>query len=98
MKSPKLAQIADKSATVLSELIAHSEEDILKAWHGAIEEANSHDADPKLKLGFTITHDLRKDRTEWALSFGVRHKITAEAQLGDPSQAELPLEEKDPAA
>lgn len=91
----KLQAISEAAAEDLKAFIAEGEKNILEAWSEA--EANAEeDAKAKLKLGFAITLDLDKDKMETALSFGIKYKLSKDAEIPNPDQ--LPLLPKDRSA
>lgn len=82
--NPKLQAIAELGASQLQLFI--------QTGDAVVEEAQIQDTAPKLKIGFSIGLDLDKDSMETALTFGVRHKLSAACSIPDPNQAKLPLE------
>jgi len=86
----KLQAIAEKSASDLIALIKDAEPKILEAWAAAEEEATD-EASPKLKLGFSITLDLDKDKMETALTFAIRRKYSIDETIPNPDQFALPM-------
>lgn len=93
--NPKLEAIAKKAAEDLIALVKESEDKILTAWNSVEEEAQDNDAPPKFKLGLAITLDLDADKMETALTYGIRHKLTAQSEIPDPNQTKLPLSPED---
>lgn len=87
--NPKLKAIAEKAAADLLALIKDGEDKILEAWNQCEEEAQANETKPKFKLGLSITLDLDKDAMETALSFGIKHKLTMDCTIPDPSQPDL---------
>lgn len=82
----KLQAIANKAAADLIALVTDGEKKILEAWEQVEEEAVANDTNPKFKMGIAITLDLAKDQMETCLSFGVKHKLTANCTIPDPAQ------------
>ena len=93
VRNPKLQAIATRAADDLMDLVRESEEKILEAWNAAESDAQENGVAPKFKLGLSITLDLDADKMESALTFGIRHKLTACCEIPDPSQPSLPLVE-----
>lgn len=85
----KLKAIANKAATDLIALVTDGEKKILEAWDQVAEEAIANESSPKFKMGIAITLDLEKDAMETCLSFGVKHKLTANCTIPDPNQPEF---------
>lgn len=81
-------------ATIIkqTQVILHERaDDILKAWHENMEEANANeDKLPPLKLSIGSTVDLESAKIDTAVTFTTRYKTTLSAPLPDPNQMELP--------
>ena len=90
--NPKLTAIAAQAADKLKELIAESESDILTAWDDCVSEAQSTEAKPRLRLGYSITLRIDEDRVDHKLSYGVRRTLESSSPIPDPDQIALPLE------
>jgi len=90
----KLSAISTSACSDLSAFISEKESEILEAWNQAEQEAQDQETKPKFKLAFSVTLDLDADRMETALSWSVRHKVTLDRQIPDPSQSDLPLEDE----
>lgn len=91
-ENAKLAAICQAFVFDVPALIAESEEDILKAWNAAEEEAQDQETACKFKMGFGITLDLDKNHMETKITFGVRHTKTVDREIPDPNQPRLGLE------
>lgn len=89
----KLAAIGAKAAEDLKAYMKEHEEKILEAQYNATQEAQDNEEKLKFKLGFSITLDLEKDTMETALTWGCRFKASSTANIPDPDQADLPLED-----
>ncbi len=87
--NPKLKAISESAAEDLKAFIAEGEKNILEAWSEAESNAADEETKAKLKLGFAITLDLDKDHMETALTFGIKYKLSKDAEIPDPNQ--LPL-------
>ena len=73
------------------EALYDREDDILKAWHENIEEAQQNDKKfPPLKLGITATVDLEESKIETTLRFTAVYQSRIEAEIADPNQPDLP--------
>ncbi len=92
MTNVKLAAIADKAATDLKAFMSEAEPKLLEAWDSAVAEAQDQDTKPVFRLGFTVALDLDKDTMSTTLAFGVRHKLSVDAQIPDPDQVKLDLD------
>jgi hypothetical protein len=65
-------------------------DDILKAWHENIEEANENEKKfPPLKLGLSATVDLESATIETTLRFTAVYQSSLKAELPDPNQPVL---------
>lgn len=85
----KLEAIAIRAAADLVALFKDGEPKIMEAWIATEEEAALTDAKPKFKLGLSITFDMDKDIMDTALSFGIKHTLSLNSKIPDPSQPEL---------
>lgn len=73
------------------EVMLDREEDILKAWHENIEEANQNDKDfPPLKLSLGATVDLENNTIKTVLRFTAAYQSSLSAELPDPNQSSFP--------
>ena len=89
MTNQKLKAIASKAALDLAALINEGEVKILEAWDACAQEAQDNETAPKFKMSLAITLDLDKDKMETTLSWGIKHKLTADSSIPDPSQPDL---------
>ena len=89
----KLELIAKQAQTTLGALMREGASEILDAWKSCVEEAELQESHPKLRLGFTITANIDKNKVSYDLTFGVRRKLSAEGSIGDPNQQDLPIED-----
>lgn len=89
--NPKIKAIAERSGQNCESLIRESADKIQSSWNAAIVEAQQEEGTPKLKLAFTITLDLDKNRASYDLSWGVKYRIGCEGEIPDPDQQTLPL-------
>jgi hypothetical protein len=87
-----LDTLADQAAETLAALMREGSDLIQSAIKAARQEASDQETEPRLRLSYTITLDLDTHDAEFALAFGVRHKLTATSKVDDPRQARLPLE------
>lgn len=92
--NPKLQAIAQQAANDLLALVKDGEDKILDAWRSAEEEALLNEAAPKFKFGIAVTLDLNEDKMQTDLTFGVRHKLTANCSMPDPAQLKLPVDQE----
>lgn len=90
----KLNAIATKASAALVALVKESETKILEAWAACEEEAQDNETTPKFKLGLSITLDLDKDSMETALTYGIKHKLTATCTIPDPNQTDMDFDKK----
>jgi hypothetical protein len=66
------------------------EDDILKAWHENIEEANANEKKfPPLKIGIASTVDLEAEKIETTVRFTATYQTSISEALPDPNQPEL---------
>lgn len=87
----RMAEFCNTIVRQTREALLEREEDILKAWHENIGEANENeDKFPPLKLGIAATVDLEANKIETVVTFTTRYKSTISEQLPDPNQPELP--------
>jgi hypothetical protein len=87
-----LDTLADQAAETLAALMREGSDLIQSAIKAARQEASDQETEPRLRLSYTITLDLDTHDAEFALAFGVRHKLTATAKVLDPRQPELPMQ------
>ena len=81
-----LETIASQAKTALFE----RKDDMLKAWHECIEEANANEKpSPPMKLGISATVDIEKAKIETTIRFTAVYSSTISAELPDPNQPEL---------
>ena len=87
----RLAQFCDTIIMQAREALYDREEDILKAWHENIEEAQQNDKKfPPLKLSIGATVDLEESKIETTLRFTAVYQSRIEAEIEDPNQPDLP--------
>lgn len=91
--NPKLEAIGAKAAELLQHSMREAGEEILQAWDVAVEEAQASDKDPVLSVGFTMRLDLGSNQLTTSLGFSVRRKYECSAEIPDPHQSELPIDE-----
>lgn len=89
--TPKLSAIADKAAENLKAQILESDAKIMEAWAAASEEAVLNEVEAKFRMGFAINLNLDRNSMTTDLTFGTRHKLTANCSIPDPNQAELTI-------
>lgn len=82
MSNSKLEAIASKAAESLQALMAEGEKDI----QNAIIEAGDGE---KIRLAFSITLDLEKNKQIHSLAWSVKHRLDEEIEIPDPDQPEL---------
>ncbi len=85
--------LADKASETLAALMREGSDLIQTAIDAVLQEASDQETEPRLRLSYTITLDLENHDADFALAFGVRHKLTATSKVDDPRQAKLPLDE-----
>jgi hypothetical protein len=79
--------ISEQARTALHERL----DDILKAWHENIEEAQEAEKKfPPLKLSIAATVDLENNNIETVLSFTAKYQSKISQNLPDPEQPQLP--------
>jgi len=72
------------------EVLYEREDDILKAWHENIEEAQQSDKKfPPLKLSLGATVNLEDSTIETTLRFTAVYQSSITAEIPDPNQPEL---------
>lgn len=86
-----LETIAAKAADDLKAFCAESEAAITEAMRKCAEECLVQETPPKFRLALSITLDLDKNQQENALSWSVRHKLSATSEIEDPNQTKLPI-------
>lgn len=89
----KLELITQQAQATLGAVMREGASEILEAWKSCVQEAELQDVHPKLRLGFCISIDLDRSKVAYDLTFGVRHKLSAEGSIGDPNQQDLPIED-----
>lgn len=73
------------------------EEDILKAWHENIAEAQTNEKKfPPLKLSISATVDLESNKIETSLKFSAVYSSSLSEEIPDPDQMQLILGEDSP--
>jgi hypothetical protein len=66
-------------------------DDMLRAWHENIEEAQDNDGKfPPLKVGMAATVDIEAAKIETTLSFTAKYQTKISAPMRDPNQPDLP--------
>lgn len=91
IEKSRLAQFCDTIIMQAREALYDREDDILKAWHENIEEAQQNDKKfPPLKLGISATVDLEESKIETTLRFTAVYQSRIEAEIEDPNQPDLP--------
>lgn len=95
ISNSRMAEFCNAIVRQTREALFEREEDILKAWHENISEANENeDKFPPLKLSIAATVDLEAGKIETSITFTTRYKTTVSESLPDPNQLELPGVEK----
>jgi hypothetical protein len=91
----RLKEFCDTIVMQAREVLYEREEDILKAWHENIEEAQQSEKKfPPLKLALGATVNLEEGTIETTLRFTAVYQSSISAELPDPNQPELPGVEK----
>lgn len=68
-------------------------EDMLKAWHENIEEAQVNETKfPPLKVGISAEVNLEKNRIETTVRFTATYQSSISTEIPDPNQPELAME------
>lgn len=88
--SPKIQAIIEQAPEHLTKLLTEAADQIEEALVAAAAEAQAQEAEAKLALGFKITLNLDRNAVQYGLGWSVKHTLTSEATLPDPSQPELP--------
>ena len=87
----RLKEFCDTILMQAREVLYDREEDILKAWHENIEEAQQSEKKfPPLKLALGATVNLEEGTIETTLRFTAVYQSSISAELPDPNQPELP--------
>jgi|GEM_PF-3143996 len=89
MKKNEHEKLVEVAVEHFIALMRESREKIDTAIESILDEAAAHETDPTLKVGFSISLDLDKHQAEFTLAFGLRHKLTSDAEIPDPDQGEL---------
>jgi hypothetical protein len=89
----KIQSIADKAASMLRDHILEAGDELLEAWDTVAEDCDGTEDKPVLRVGYSIKLDLAHHSITTALSFGVRRKYEAAAEIPDPNQTELQIEQ-----
>lgn len=72
------------------------QDDILKAWHENIAQANANEKKfPPLKLSISATVDLEENTIATTLKFSAIYTSTIGGEIPDPDQLQLPLGAED---
>lgn len=82
--------IAEDAARAFLKMFVEQGEKIERAMVTAAEEAQAHETDAKLSIGFTVQVLLDKDQLDYRLTFTEAHKLTASSKMPDPDQLEFP--------
>lgn len=91
IEKSRLAQFCDTIIMQARSALYDREDDILKAWHENIEEAQQNDKKfPPLKLAISATVDLEESKIETTLRFTAVYQSRIEAEIADPNQPDLP--------
>lgn len=91
ISNERMSAFADEITKQVRSLLMERAEDMLRAWHENIEEAqNNEDKFPPLKLTIAASVDLEAAKIETALTFSARYKTTTSSSLPDPNQPEIP--------
>lgn len=88
--SPKIKAITKQAPEHLAKLLEEAADQIEEALVAAAAEAQAQETEAKLGLSFKITLHLDKNAVQYGLGWSVKHTLTSEATLPDPSQPELP--------
>ena len=73
-------------------LLTDRADDILKAWHENIQEANENEKNfPPLKIGISATVDLEAAKIESGIRFTATYQSTESSLIEDPDQTKLAL-------
>lgn len=87
----RLKEFCDTILMQAREVLYDREDDILKAWHENIEEAQQSEKKfPPLKLALGATVNLEEGTIETTLRFTAVYQSSISAELPDPNQQELP--------
>lgn len=91
INNDRMAAFIETICHQVGEGLHERSDDILKAWHESINEAqDNEDKFPKLKVGMSATVDLESAKIETTIRFTTTYQTTISAALPDPNQAELP--------
>lgn len=92
ISNERMESFLDTIARQAREALTERTEDILRAWHENIEEAQANDDKfPPLKIAIGATVDLEGNKIETAVVFTTRYKSTISEALPDPNQLEIPM-------
>jgi len=74
------------------ESMSERSDDILKAWHENIEEAQANEKNfPPLKISISATVDLEAAKIETVMRFTTVYQTSTRSPLPDPNQTEFPI-------
>ena len=91
INSSRLKEFCNTIIMQAREVLYDREEDILKAWHENIEEAQQSEKKfPPLKLSLGATVNLEDNTIETTLRFTAVYQSSISTELPDPNQPELP--------
>lgn len=90
----RLKMFCDTILTQAREALYERENDILRAWHENIEEANAAGKDfPPLKLAIGATVDIEANTIETTLRFTAVYQSKISGEIPDPNQLQLPIKD-----
>jgi len=87
----KIEALANQASEQFKALILEAKDEIETAAIACSAEAQVSETEAKLRIGCVAAWSLDRGGVEYSLTFGVRHKLTANAVLEDPNQPTLTL-------
>ena len=91
VSSDRVGQFIDIIADQAREAMHERSDDMLKAWHENIEEAEANEKPfPPLKIGIAAAVDIEAGTIETTVRFTATYQTTIKATMEDPNQLEFP--------
>jgi hypothetical protein len=89
----RMEAFIDNISDQVREALHERAEDMLKAWHENIEEAQDNDKDfPPLKITMGAAVDISSAKIETTISFTAKYQTRICQALPDPNRPELAME------
>ena len=86
IQSPKIRAIVEKSAATYINLMANQETELLEAMQEV-------DEGKPFSIAHSLTLHLEKNKQIDKVAFSVKHSIEAEAEIPNPEQPDLPMDD-----